>query len=212
MPARLTVAAFDFDGTLSRRDCVVPFLRRTAGTLRLSAGMLGPGGRALPPVLRRDRDALKAAAARVAFTGRRAEEIDDLGTSFAAFVEANWLRGDTLAALRAHLSDGHRVVIVSASLEPYLVPLGASLGVDAVLCTRLEVGADGLLTGRLLGKNCRGQEKVRRLATWLVDQRLDRGELELVAYGDSTGDVALLRVADRGFWAAGSTLAAWRSP
>ena len=32
---RVRVAAFDVDGTITRRDCVVPFLRRVAGTATL---------------------------------------------------------------------------------------------------------------------------------------------------------------------------------
>jgi phosphatidylglycerophosphatase C len=53
------IAAFDLDGTLTTRDCVVPFLREVAGTGRIVAGLLRrptASGRALA---RRDRDALK---------------------------------------------------------------------------------------------------------------------------------------------------------
>lgn len=207
-----TVAAFDFDGTLSTRDCVVPFLRRAVGTMRLSTRLMAPRRRLLQAALRRDRDTLKAQAASAAFAGRPVAEIGELGRQFAAFVEANWLRQDTLGELRAHVARGDRVAIVSASLEPYLGPLGRSIGVDAVLCTRLEVGAGDRLTGGLLGANCRGEEKLRRLDAWLAADGLTRGDVQLVAYGDSAGDVAMLRAADTAFWAAGRTLAEWRSP
>ena len=66
-----------------------------------------------------------------------------------------------------HRQAGHRVVIVSASPTVYLDAAGRRLGVDAVLATELEVGADGRLTGRLAGPNCRGEEKVKRLQAWL---------------------------------------------
>lgn len=207
-----TVAAFDFDGTLSTRDCVVPFLRRAVGTMRLSTRLMAPRRRLLQAALRRDRDTMKAQAASAAFAGRPVAEIGELGRQFAAFVEANWLRQDTLGELRAHVARGDRVAIVSASLEPYLGPLGGSIGVDAVLCTRLEVGAGDRLTGGLLGANCRGEEKLRRLDAWLAADGLTRGDVRLVAYGDSAGDLAMLRAADTAFWAAGRTLAEWRSP
>jgi phosphatidylglycerophosphatase C len=207
-----TVATFDFDGTLSTRDCVVPFLRRAVGTLRLSTRLMAPRRRLLQAALRRDRDTMKAQAASAAFAGRPVAEIGELGRQFAAFVEANWLRQDTLGELRAHLDRGDRVAIVSASLEPYLGPLGRSIGVDAVLCTRLEVGAGGLLTGGLLGANCRGEEKLRRIDAWLAADGLTRTDVQLVAYGDSAGDLAMLRAANTAFWAAGRTLAEWRSP
>ena len=79
---------------------------------------------------------------------------------------------------------------MSASPELYVTPIGRRLGFDTVLATRLEVDADGRLTGRLLGPNCRGPEKVMRLREW-------RGEgLALAyAYGDSSGDREMLDLA-----------------
>jgi phosphatidylglycerophosphatase C len=89
---------------------------------------------------------------------------------------------------------GHEVVVVSASLQLYLGPLGHRLGVDAVLATELAVGADGRLTGALAGANVRGAEKVRRLRNWLGGS-----PCELWAYGDSSGDNELLAAADHGW-------------
>jgi phosphatidylglycerophosphatase C len=86
------------------------------------------------------------------------------------------------------------VILASASLEQYLVPLGERLGVDAVVCTRLERDAHGRLTGRLRGANCRGAEKARRAHEWLVGAGLV--DAELWAYGDSPGDAELLAAAD----------------
>jgi phosphatidylglycerophosphatase C len=81
-------------------------------------------------------------------------------------------------------------VLVSASPELYVAPIGRRLGFDAVLATRLEVGADGRLTGRLLGANCRGAEKVARLRQWRGD-----GLALAYAYGDSAGDTEMLALA-----------------
>ena len=85
-------------------------------------------------------------------------------------------------------------MLVSASLGPYLRPLGRRLGVDDVLCAeplrRGDVFADGLD-----GANCRAAEKVRRLDAWL-DARSLR-DATVWAYGDSDGDRELLARADR---------------
>jgi phosphatidylglycerophosphatase C len=81
--------------------------------------------------------------------------------------------------------------------------LGDALGVDAVLATRLA--ADGeTFTGALVGENCRGPEKLRRLDEWLaarVGVEGGRNGVELWAYGDSAGDRELLEVADHPVWA-----------
>lgn len=194
-----TVAAFDVDGTVTRRDCVVPFMRRVTGARRVVPRLAVRPDRLLPLVARRDRDQLKALAAAAAFRGQTEAALLDEGIAFADLVHADWLRTDTLQRLRAHLEAGDRVVFVSASFEVYLRPLGALLGIDEALGTRLEI-RDGIATGALDGPNCRGPEKVCRLHEWLGHQDLDRTEVHLVAYGDSAGDRELLADADEAHW------------
>ena len=94
------------------------------------------------------------------------------------------------------------MVIVSASPECYVRPAGELLGVDGVLATRLAVGGGGLLTGGYEGKNCRGAEKYARLVVHLRAHGFCSEEAsdqpELWAYGNSRGDLRLLRAADHG--------------
>ena len=187
---RPTVAAFDVDGTLTTRDCVVPFLQQLAGRARLAAGILGQPAGLTGAIVRRDRDRFKALAVRAAFAGRKASVVDGLGQAYAESVYARWMRPDTPRRLAWHRSEGHRVVLVSASLGSYLHPLGRLLGADAVLCTEVAVGDDGRCTGAIMGANCRGPEKMRRLRAWM--HQMDLVEAELWAYGDSTGDRELL--------------------
>jgi len=188
---RPVVAAFDVDGTLTTRDCVAPFLRRVAG-YRLPIALLRHPLRLVRALLRRDVDAVKALACG-AVRGLDASVLAREGEAFARRVHDGWLRSDTVARLRRHRELGHRVVLVSASLDPYLTPLGALLGVDGVVCTRLEIAPDGRATGKLTGANCRGPEKERRLREWLEREGL--AGAELWAYGDSAGDVELLGMA-----------------
>ncbi len=190
-----TVAAFDVDGTITTRDCVVPFMRRIAGAHRIVPRLGVRPDRLVPVIARRDRDRLKALAAAAAFRGRRYDDLCAAGAAFAEMVHERWLRTDTLEVLQRHLADGDRTVLVSASFEVYLRPLAALLGVDDVLATRLDV-RDGIVTGALDGPNCRGPEKVVRLHEWLDD----RSSVRLVAYGDSAGDREMLADADVAHW------------
>ena len=189
---RPVVAAFDVDGTLTTQDCVVPFLRRAAGW-RLGPALLRHPVALAGALARRDRDRLKELAS-TALAGRDADAIGRLGEAFARDFVAARLRDDTTARLARHRELGHTVILASASFEAYLEPLGSSLEVDGVVCTRLERDASGRLTGRLLGANCRGPEKARRVLAWLTEAGLDGAELW--AYGDSPGDAELLAAAD----------------
>jgi phosphatidylglycerophosphatase C len=194
------VAAFDVDGTLTTTDCVVPFLRRTAGTSRLVGRLLTSPVAMGRAVLRRDRDALKAASAAAAFGGVPVETLEADGALFAREVYDQRLRPDALRSLREHLDAGDTVLLVSASFDVYLRPLAGLLGVHDVLAVGLETDGAGVLTGRLDGPNCRGPEKVVRLHDWLDRHAGGRAAVHLSAYGDSAGDRELLADADDAHW------------
>ena len=188
------VAAFDFDKTISTRDNVMPFLRAVVGRARLARALL-----AISPTLVRAavndnrRDAAKVALVRHTLAGSDAPHIADVAAGFAREVLAHHLRPDVVERVAWHRDQGHEVVIVSASFKSYVDPIGAELGVAAVLATELAVGANGRLTGELARPNVRGAEKVRRLDEWLGTV-----PAYVWAYGDSSGDHELLARADQG--------------
>lgn len=190
------IAAFDVDGTLTTTDCVVPFLRRFTRRPALALGALRNARHGALALARRDRDRLRAAATAAVLAGVDHDTVASEAEQFIRLVIAGRLRPDTMARLDWHRRNGHRVVLVSASYEVYLVLLADHLGAEAALATRLEVGADGRCTGRLDGRNCRGEEKVRRLHAWLDEQGLRRADVVVWAYGDSVGDRELLADAD----------------
>lgn len=190
------VAAFDVDGTLTVRDCVVPFLRRIGGRMTLVKAGLGSPSTVARSLAARDRDALKAHFVHHAYADRQVDHIDEIGIEFADHVANGWIRQDVARRLRWHQEQGHVVVLVSASLGSYLHPLGDMLEVDAVLCTEVETDG-GTYTGRILGSNCRGATKVTRLRDWLSSSGLDH-ESVTYAYGDSSGDSEMLSYARTG--------------
>jgi phosphatidylglycerophosphatase C len=188
------VAAFDFDGTLARRDTLVPFLRQMRGTPRVL------GAAALAALRSRDRDALKVAAIGHLFRGVPTDRLDEAGRAYVPTI-VDLLRPEMVERVRWHRAEGHAVVIVSASLGCYLRPLADHLGLDAALAVELVTGADGLLTGEVVGElNTRGPEKVARLRTWVAERYGPASEFELWAYGDSAGDEQLLALADHPTW------------
>jgi len=186
----VTVAAFDVDNTLTVRDCVMPFMWRVAGVNVLLRTVASQPYTILTLLKNKDRNSLKALFVSEVFAGRSESEVNEQGVLFASRVANGWMREDVVKRLRWHQSQGHVVVLVSASLSPYLEPLGDLLEVDAVLCTELE--SDGnVFTGKIRGTNCRGTEKVRRLQSW-CDSAGIPVSLVRYAYGDSSGDTEML--------------------
>lgn len=203
--SRVNVAAFDVDGTLTVRDCVKPFLLRVGGWSAISQSLIRKPAATFGAAARRDRDRMKELVVGGVLRGRKVAQIEALGEEFAQQVEADWLRADTLGRMRWHQRAGHRIVLVSASLSPYLRPLGRRLGVDGVLCAEPLRHGDEFADG-LDGANCRAEEKVRRLDAWLSEQRL--GDATVWAYGDSAGDRELLARADHPLLVKGTTISA----
>jgi phosphatidylglycerophosphatase C len=192
------VAAFDFDGTLTDGGSVVDFLvalrgLRTVVTAtaalapRLAHGALVGGSAA---------DESKELLFRRTLGGVASSRADEVSDRFARHHLARHLRADVRARFEWHRDRGDRLVIVSASPEIYVRVAGGLLGADGVVATRLAVDDRGLLTGHYEGANCRGEEKLRRLREWMTGAGVapDR----LWAYGNSRGDLRMLRAADVG--------------
>lgn len=196
---RPTVAAFDFDGTLTNGGSVVPFLLRACGAVPVSAAV----ARQLPKLAHAAAvggtaaDEAKEALFMRLLGGMPAASIERIGAEFAQDHLMRRLRPDTRDRLEWHRRLGHHVVVVSASPECYVRPAAQLLGADAALATRLAVSGD-LLTGRYEGKNCRGAEKYARLMGWIRSQGLGGAQPVLWAYGNSRGDRRLLEAADHG--------------
>jgi phosphatidylglycerophosphatase C len=200
-----TVAAFDVDGTLTKRDCLRPFLQDLGGRRGLALAVLRRPVASLGAAAHLDRDALPEVIVGGVFAGRSVADVDRAGEQLAARVLAGGLRADTMARLRWHQRRGDAVVLVSASLGPYLRPLGRRLAVDGVLCA--DVVHDGArYSDRLAGENCRGAGKARRLTAWLAERGLDCRDLWV--YGDSAGDRELLAMATHPVWARGQLVTA----
>jgi phosphatidylglycerophosphatase C len=195
------VAAFDLDGTLAHGGSVVHWLTAVAGQS------------AVRRAIARHAVALAAAAVRAGEAADAAKEdlfssvlagraLDDVVAVSAAFAESHLrreVRPEVVGRLAEHLDRGHVVVVVSASPSLYVSRIAAALGAHGAAATDLEVGTDATLTGRYLGRNCRGEEKRRKLTSVLTSLGVPETgpERPLYAYGNSRGDLRLLASADR---------------
>ena len=197
MANKPVVAAFDFDGTLTRRETLLPFLLHALGTARvardaliLSPTLLGYGLGLIRNDIAKQRVFVQCLG------GMRMDELQQQGEGFAVQVLPDLMRYEAMQRLKWHQQQGHRCVVISASMDLYVRPWAIRAGFDDVLATHLESLGDGTTSGRLSGENCYGIEKVRRLEALLGV----RDGFTLYAYGDSRGDRELLAVADYGYY------------
>ena len=200
--ARPTVAAFDFDGTLTRGDSLLPFLRRGLGWPRFLAVLLrcSPWLAAYGLRLIRN-DVAKARLLRVTLGGRSTSEMQDWAERWLVNDFPGQLQDWTMARLTWHQEAGHCCVLVSASPDIYLRRVAEQLGFDALICTEMALQGDRL-TGLMRTPNCHGEQKVLRLKAWLAE-RFDMASIAgmtLYAYGDTSGDKPMLRMAEHAWY------------
>ncbi|HEY2050602.1 MAG TPA: HAD-IB family hydrolase [Caulobacteraceae bacterium] len=182
------IVAFDFDGTLTVRDSFMAFLMWEGSALRAALSLIRLAPAVLAYLAHRDRGRIKAAALRV-FLGEK--PLTWARARAEAFAEqACLLRPDALACWQGWRARGALMAIVSASPEFVVAPFAERLGADRLIATQVETDAQGRINGALLGRNCRGPEKVVRLRQEFgPDVRLE------AAYGDTTGDREMLALA-----------------
>ncbi len=191
------VAAFDFDGTLTRRDTLLPFLLYLLGSPAVArhALVLSPtlAGYALGLIRN---DVAKERVLSQCLTGMEMDALRQQGERFAALALPDLLRHEAMRRLEWHRQQGHRCVVISASLDLYVRPWAQQAGFSDIIATLLETDDGGRITGKFSGENCFGAEKVRRLQALLGA----RDGYVLYAYGDSRGDRELLSLADHAFY------------
>jgi phosphatidylglycerophosphatase C len=185
------LVAFDFDGTLTVRDSFTAFLAWRAGPLRYALGLVRLAPAALAYLVHRDRGRIKAAAARLFLRGAARARLEAEARAFAAACGPKLLRPDALEAWTAWRQEPARLLIVSASPSLVVAPFAEALGADELIATELAYDGEGRAVGAFATANCRGPEKVARLAA-----RFGAGVRLKAAYGDTAGDREMLGIAD----------------
>jgi HAD superfamily hydrolase (TIGR01490 family) len=189
------VAVFDLDGTITRDDTLRLLLRR--GMARGPARPWAAVG--LPSAWRaaqRDvaaRGAFKACMLNIAFGGRTRAWLAPLIDGFVRDLLAENVKPAARAAIDRHRAAGHLLLLASASPDLWVQPIGAALGFDAVLCTRLAWDGDRF-AGRLDGPNLLHAEKAAAVSRWMAKNAADA--TPHAAYTDHHHDLPMLLLAE----------------
>ena len=126
------------------------------------------------------------------YRGRRLADFRAGAADFYTSVLKPHLAPRILKRLRWHQSQNHLTVLVSGSLRYMLEPVAAANNIAHLLCSDLEEGPDGRLTGKLSGPLCMGDHK-----RYLVKHLSKEIGIDLnasYAYGDHHSDLPLLEL------------------
>jgi phosphatidylglycerophosphatase C len=191
------IAAFDFDGTLSYKDALLPFLYYVRGPMQTVYNLALELPRLVAfPLGLNSRQSVKEGLITRFLGGMPIKEANQWGKSFADTRLNQLVKPEGFQRIKWHLDQNHRCVLISAGLDLYLDPWGKQTGFNDIITSNCEVNAQGFLTGHLSGKNCWGEEKTRRLEELLGP----RSNYILYAYGNSRGDQELLDSADYSYY------------
>ena len=189
------IAFFDFDGTITTDDSLLKFIRFVVGDRRFLLGLV-----VLSPMLVLYKLKLipnyKAKQYMLSwfFKGMSKDAFLKVANEYSLVHIDKILRPKAIEKINWHKNQGHKVVVVSASIECWLRPWCEKNSLE-LIATKLEI-KDDIVTGKLLSKNCYGVEKVNR-----IKEIYNLKDFEYIySYGDSIGDKQMLELAHEKFY------------
>jgi len=190
------LAVFDFDGTITRKDTLIEFIKFSRGRFKLYGGLFlfSPLLLAMKLKIYPNRKA-KQRFFSFFYKGVSINQFNRWGIEFSDLID-KMLFPKAIEALHLHKNNGDKIIIISASIENWIKPWANKQGLDGVLSTQIEIDANHRLTGKFLTKNCYGQEKVERF----LEAFPNRNEYRLIVYGNGLGDKEMIEIADEGFY------------
>jgi HAD superfamily hydrolase (TIGR01490 family) len=181
------IAFFDFDGTITTKDTLLEIIKYRHGRNKFYFGFLLHSPYLVAYKLGIISNQLaKEKVLRYFFRKMTPEQFQLMADEFGRKEIPGLIRPKALEEIRKLKESGAEVVIVSASAENWIREWCKSLQLQ-LLATQLEE-KNGKMTGRIVGRNCHGEEKVARIQSTynLADYS------EVYCYGDTSGDKPML--------------------
>ena len=191
----MSIAFFDFDGTISDKDSMVEFIKFAVGKYRYYYGLLK-----LSPTLVLyslsiiSNNIAKEKLLSNYFKGWYVEEFERLAEKYSESALNQIIKPSAIEKIKWHQEQGHKVVVVSASIDSWLKKWCDHYQIE-LIATQLEF-KNGKLTGRFSTKNCYGIEKVNRIKTQFDLTKFE----QIYAYGDSAGDKEMLAISTHPYY------------
>ncbi|GAB4337679.1 MAG: HAD-IB family hydrolase [Calditrichia bacterium] len=191
----MKIAIFDFDGTITDRDTIVPFFLfwiRLTSNIRGLFSLLLFGSFVKLRLM--DTQLFKRKIYSILFNGVNRTVLVKASNSFYHRFVKQHLRKEILDLIKKYNADGYRLIVLSANFKFVIEPFCREFGME---CWAIDGIAEGdVMTGELEGAFYHGKEKLR-----IAEARLAEDELEnTIAFGDAPSDIYLLKRVKEGIW------------
>jgi phosphatidylglycerophosphatase C len=189
------IALFDFDGTITSKDTLLEFIKFSKGRFRFYLGFTLNFPYLMAYKLKIiSNQAAKEKVLKFFFHETPVQKFEEYCKQFSAHVLPLLIRPKALQEIRQLKERNVLVVVVSASPQNW-IETWANENQLQLIASRLEVSNDHV-TGKILGKNCSGDEKVSR-----INEVFDLSQVNIIAaYGNSNGDKAMLHLAKHRYY------------
>ncbi|MCW8398017.1 HAD-IB family hydrolase [Legionella sp. PATHC038] len=189
-----TVAIFDFDGTITYKNTTIPFLRFIEEK-HFFWKFLPKVPHALAYKLHLiDVDGLNNIIATHFLKDLSQEFLYQSGENFVDSILPQLIKDSAIQRLKWHKERGHHCILATSAYNLYVDYWGKQNGFDHIVSTQIDFDPQGKATGKLRGKSCNGQEKLRRVLECINNPKT------LYAYGDSNGDKEILNYATHPYY------------
>lgn len=187
-----TLALFDFDGTLYKKDSLIEFTKFYKGNVVFYTGILI----LLPFLLAMKLGIISNEKAKKRYITHFFKNEDYIifkkkAKSFALTKIEKDLNLKIYLALKNHASLNHEIYIVTASFFEWIEPWSQKHNTK-VIGTKLEI-INNIITGQFHSKNCYGQEKVNR-----INEAIELSDFgKIYIYGSGKGDLEMLQLSKK---------------
>lgn len=191
------IAFFDFDGTITTKDTLLEFIRYSKGNFLFFLGFLLNMPYLLAYKLKLiSNQYAKEKVLRFFFHDTPVDRFKYYCTGFSENILPALIRPKALEEIKKLQENNTMVVVVSASPENWIEEWAVKNGLQ-LIASKLEVN-NKKITGKILGKNCNGNEKVNR-----INASFDLSCYHVVAaFGDSNDDKPMLQLASHAYYRA----------
>ncbi len=189
------LAIFDFDNTITTKDTLLDFLKYDTSPVKFLLASIN----CLHVILLNRIKILSSQKAkehifRQFFGGKPEKELIDSGKKYSKKRLLEILNPAAISRINFHLREHDELMVISASPSYWYRDWCQTVGIGKILSTILETSGE-ILTGKISGTNCTGEEKLNRLLKEVNPEEYDY----IYAYGDSKGDLQMLNFANESY-------------